>query len=218
MKNSIEKKILFLFGADNGIYDRGFSAAPQHFTNILLNSYGAGMKCGINTICEKYGVDLKVVDMGVKGEIDYTNILDRKLMRNGTNDFSVQPAMTREIAGKAVETGFQLARYADENGYQIIGTGEVGMANTTTAAACIMAVLGIKDSSLAVGRGGGLTDEAFENKMKVIEEALRLHKPDQDDVIDILSKVGGLDIAALAGLIDARADGQAADSHRRVIR
>lgn len=200
VKNTIDKKILFLFGADNGIYDEGISAAPQHFTNVLLNCYGAGMKCGINVICEHNNVELKVIDMGVKGELDYSKIIDKNLMPNGTNNFRKEKAMSEEITLKAIETGVEFSKYAYENGYNIIGTGEVGMANTTTAAACIMALLNITKSDLAVGRGGGLTDEAFTNKKKIIEDALEFHNPDHNDIMDILSKVGGLDIAALTGL------------------
>lgn len=200
VSNRIDKKILFLFGADNGIYAQGVSAAPQHFTNVLLNCYGANMNAGINVICEHNHVDLKVIDMGVIGEVDYTNIYNRKLMENGTNDFSVEPSMSPETAEAAIEVGFEFAKYAYDNGYQIIGTGEVGMANTTTSAACIIAAMNLNDCDLAVGRGGGLTDTAYEKKREIIKNALVKHKPNSQDVVDILSKVGGLDIAALVGL------------------
>ena len=108
--------------------------------------------------------------------------------------------MSRETACKAMEIGFGYAKYAKENEYQIIGNGEVGMGNTTTAAACIMAALQITDAQKAVGRGAGLTDEAYAQKKKVIADALVMHRPDSNDVVDILSKVGGLDIAAMTGL------------------
>jgi len=200
LNNRLKKKVLFLFGADNGIYDEGISAAPQHFTNVLINAYGRDINCGINVICKKNNVDLKVIDMGVKGEVDYTTIINKKLMPHGTNNFAKQMAMSAEIANSAMEVGFEFAKYAHENNYDIIGIGEVGMGNTTTAATCIMATLDEKDSNRMVGRGGGLTDEAYENKKKVIQEALEFHKPDSNDIIDILSKVGGLDIAAMTGV------------------
>ena len=199
-ENNLNKKILFLFGADNGVYDEGISAAPQHFTNVLINAYGRGTKCGINVICNKNNVDLKVVDMGVKGDIDYENIINKKLMLNGTDNFSKQLSMSKKTAIEAVEIGFEFAKYAYEKNYDIIGTGEVGMGNTTSAAACIMAALGTDDSDNLVGRGGGLTDEDYENKKKVIKTALKFHEPDSNDIFDILSKVGGLDIAAMTGL------------------
>jgi nicotinate-nucleotide--dimethylbenzimidazole phosphoribosyltransferase len=108
--------------------------------------------------------------------------------------------MSGETAMKAVSAGMELAAEAKRDGYQIIGTGEVGMGNTTPAAACIMAALEADDPTEAVGRGGGLTDEAFEVKKRVIVNALKKHKPNPSDPLDILSKVGGLDIAGMTGI------------------
>ena len=121
-------------------------------------------------------------------------------MADGTNNFLHGLAMSRETVHQALEVGLECADYAAANQYQIIGTGEVGMGNTTTAAACIMAALGLTGSRQAVGRGAGLTDEAYEHKRQVIETALLRHQPDPADAVDILAKVGGLDIAALTGL------------------
>jgi nicotinate-nucleotide--dimethylbenzimidazole phosphoribosyltransferase len=200
VKNNVNKRALFLFGADNGVYTEGIAATPQNFTNLLMHSYASGKKCGINVICEHNHVDLKLVDMGIIGEIDYTNVYNRKLMKNGTDNFYIEKAMSREIAIKAIEVGFEFAEYAHNAGYDIIGNGEVGMGNTTTASACIMAALEVYDADKAVGRGAGLTDEAFQRKKHVITEALKKHKPDCNDIVDVISKVGGLDIAAMAGL------------------
>lgn len=199
VKNQMSKKIVFLFGADNGIYEEGVAAAPQELTHFLMNHYGQGSRCGINVICAANGVDLKLVDMGIIGEFNCTGIDDHKLM-NGTDNFAKGLAMSRETALKAVEIGFEYARYAKENHYDIIGNGEVGIGNTTTAAACIMAALGITDPDKAVGRGAGLSDEAYTHKKEVIAKALLYHQPNRFDPIDILSKVGGLDIAAMVGL------------------
>jgi nicotinate-nucleotide--dimethylbenzimidazole phosphoribosyltransferase len=198
VKNKTDKKIHFVLGADNGIYEEGVASAPQNFTNLLLDYYASGQNCGINVLCKSAGVDLKAVDMGVIGKIENPNLLDYKLM-NGTNNFAKVPAMTRETATKAIEIGTELAKYAYENGYQIIGTGEVGIGNTSSSSACIMAALGISADE-AVGRGAGLSDEGFSHKKQVISDAVKMHKPNSDDVVDILSKVGGLDIAGLTGL------------------
>ena len=196
--NSLNNKVHFLFGSDNGVYDEGVAAAPQEFTRILMTNYAEG-GCGINVICEQHNVELKLIDIGIIGPLDNPKILDKKLM-NGTNNIAEEPAMTEEIALSAIQIGFDCALEAKQQGYNIIGTGEVGMANTTTAAACIMATLACDNPNLAVGRGAGLTDEAFEKKKMIIQKSLRLHSPKQDDPISILSKVGGLDIAALTGL------------------
>jgi nicotinate-nucleotide--dimethylbenzimidazole phosphoribosyltransferase len=201
VRNKIDKKIHFVLGADNGVYDEGVAAAPQEFTNLLMGFYARGVKCGVNVLCGRAGADLRIVDIGVKGALDHPNIIPRKLM-DGAGNFYRDRAMTRETAEKAVGVGIELAAYAHGNGYGIIGTGEVGMANTATAAACIIAALGIagEDAGRYVGRGAGLTDEAFEHKKHVISASLNRLKPDPDDAIDILSKVGGLDIAGLCGI------------------
>lgn len=197
VKNKTDRKIHFVLGADNGIYAEGVASAPQNFTNLLLGYYAAGQNCGINVLCNAVNVDLKAVDMGVIGKIENPNLMDYKLME-GTNNFAIEPAMLRETAEKAIEIGMSLAKYASENGYNIIGTGEVGIGNTSSSAACTMAALGLH-ADVAVGRGAGLTDERFVHKKEVIEKAVALHAPYQD-VVDILSKVGGLDIAGLTGL------------------
>ena len=144
VKNSADKKILFLFGADNGVYEEGIASAPQEFTHLLMSHYAGTAKCGINVICEANQVDLVLVDMGIIGTFEGQNVENHKLM-NGTHNFAKQPAMDRETVLKAIEIGFNYARYAKDNGYDIIGNGEVGMGNTTTAAACVMSALNISD-------------------------------------------------------------------------
>jgi nicotinate-nucleotide--dimethylbenzimidazole phosphoribosyltransferase len=204
LHNRTDRKVLFLFGSDHGVYDEGVSASPQHFTRVLMDLYAKNEACGINVLCNRVGVSLRVIDMGVKGLSSHPGIDSRFcLMPRGTKNFAqndVVPAMPRDVAMKAIEAGITLAGEAKKDGFQIVGTGEVGMGNTTPAAACIMAALGVNDPGLAVGRGGGLTDEAFETKKHVIVEALKKHRPDPSDPIDILSKVGGLDIAGMMGV------------------
>ena len=203
LHNRIDRKVHLLFGSDHGVFDEGVSASPQHFTRVLMELYAkpGGGGCGINVLCDKAGVDLKVIDMGVKDLTPRSSIDSRfRLMPDGTKNMAAEPAMSRETAIKAVSAGMELAAEARGEGYQIIGTGEVGMGNTTPAAACIMAALEIDDPDLAVGRGGGLTDEAFEVKKRVIVNALKKHSPNPSDPLDILSKVGGLDIAGMTGV------------------
>ena len=212
VNNNITRKVHFLFGSDHGVFDEGVSGSPQYFTRVLMELYAKGLEpdsrqcCGINVLCRRAGVDLCLFDLGVKGltprpGIDSTH----KLLPNGTENFARSRAMTQETAREAIELGIYLAEDAKEKGYQIIGAGEVGMGNTTPAAACIMAALGTEDPSL-VGRGGGLTDEAFAKKQRVITEALRNHGltgkngTEPKSSIEILSCVGGLDIAAMTGV------------------
>lgn len=199
LSNDIDKKILFLFGSDNGVYEEGISGSPQSLTRDLLISYAKNKNHAINVICDFYKVDLKLIDIGVIGKIEDKSIDDRKLME-GTNNFLKTQAINKDITYKAMNIGFEYAKYAKENGYNIIGNGEVGMGNTTTATACILASLGIKDADGKIGRGGGLNDKSFEKKKEVIKKALIKYNLDKTDAIDILSSVGGLDIAAMTGL------------------
>jgi len=196
--NTITKKVHYLFGADNGVYAEGVAAAPQSFTRILMTNYAEG-GCGINVLCDLHGVALRLVDVGIIGPLNDPRIRNAKHM-DGTGNIATEPAMPRETAVAAMQTGFTCALEAKQEGFGILGTGEVGMGNTTTAAACIMAALGVTDADAAVGRGAGLTDEAFATKKDVVRRALALHQPNADDAVDILCKLGGLDIAALVGL------------------
>ncbi len=198
VKNEIRKKVHYLVGADNGVYAEGVAAAPQEFTKMLMEFYSKGINCAITVLCKQHQVQLELVDMGIIGPVA-GNVRRIKLME-GTNNIRKEPAMSREIAQQAVEQGFTLVKEAVEQGYEIISAGEVGMGNTTTAAACIKAALGDLESDRGIGRGAGLTDEAFANKKQVIYDALHLHKPRQNDFLDILSKVGGLDIATMCGM------------------
>ena len=196
--NTLTRKVHYVFGADNGVYVEGVAAAPQEFTRILMTNYAEG-GCGINVICRQNDVDLRLVDVGIIGPLENPRVANRKLM-NGTNNIAAEPAMSKDAALAAMQVGFECALAVKDDGYSVIGTGEVGMGNTTTAAACIMAALGTMDAEKAVGRGAGLTDEAYAIKKAIVRKALERHNPNPADAIDILSKVGGLDIAAMVGL------------------
>lgn len=196
--NNINKKILFLFGADNGIYEENISGSPQEFTKHLIESYADNLNCAINVICKSYNVDLKIINMGVK-DCNHSLIDNHNLM-NGTFNFLKRKAIPEDIVLKAINIGAEYSKYAKDNGYNIIGNGEVGMANTTTATACILASLGYKEVESFVGRGAGLSDEAFIKKKRVIEEALNIYNLDKNNSIEIISSVGGLDIAGMVGL------------------
>lgn len=199
VKNAAGKKVLYLFGADNGVYEEGVAATPQHFTRTLMENYASGKKCAINVLCAHCGVELRVVDMGVKDGVEHPNIDDCRLM-DGTRNFLREPAMDRKTALTAMEIGWGYAKKAKEQGVDLVGNGEVGMGNTTTAAACIMAACGLIDPEGIVGRGAGLTDEAFSRKKAVIGEALQKYRLSPEDAVSILSCVGGLDIGAMVGL------------------
>ena len=199
INNNADKRILFLFGADNGIYEEGVAASPQYFTKTLILSYADNVGTGINTITKSCNTDLKLIDMGIKGGVNHKNIDNRNLMINGTNNFMKEKAIPYDIVIKAVKTGIEYAKYAYDNGYNIIGSGEIGMANTTTAAACIMSFIKSSDKQL-IGRGAGLKDEQLETKRNVIRHALMDYDLFHKEPFEVLSCVGGLDIAAMTGL------------------
>ena len=207
VKNSLSKKIHFLFGSDHGVFDEGVSASPQYFTKVLMQLYGGAGGGAINALCKKNNVALKIFDLGVKNLSSSPGINSSyKFMPEGTNNFARFDENNNPVRAMSIETvesvisfGINLVREAKCENFDIIGAGEVGMGNTTPAAACIMAGLGSYNENL-VGRGGGLTDEAFEKKKRVIISALNRHKPDKNNSVEILSCVGGLDIAAMTGI------------------
>ena len=184
--------------ADNGIIDEGVSSCPVEYTRIvseaMLNNTAA-----IGIMCNTLGIDLKVVDTGIKTEIKrkYPNLYEMKVM-NGTENFYRTPAMTMEQAVGAVENGIFFMEEL-ENDYDIFSTGEMGIGNTTTSSAVLYS---LAKSSIeeVVGRGGGLSDESLITKKKVIFESCVKYNTFQLDTLEILADVGGLDIAFLTGL------------------
>ncbi|KYH35370.1 nicotinate-nucleotide--dimethylbenzimidazole phosphoribosyltransferase [Clostridium tepidiprofundi DSM 19306] len=194
--NNINKKTIIIMCADNGVQDEGVSSCPQELTWIVSNNFTRGIT-GVNVLADFVNSEITVVDIGIKGEINNTKILDRKIA-NGTNNMLKGPAMTREEAIKAIETGIEIVDNLVQKGYDLFGTGEMGIGNTTTSSA-ILSVLSGLDVDTATGRGAALTDEQFENKKLVIKKAIELNKPNRNDIIDVISKVGGFDIAGLCG-------------------
>ena len=156
LHNTADRKIHFLFGSDHGVYEEGVSGSPHYFTRALMEFYANRAGCGIDVLCSHVGVELRLFDLGVRDLVPHPCIdATHRLMPNGTENFARIRAMTTETAAQAVELGIGLVGEAKAEGYQIMGVGEVGMGNTTPAAACIMAALGLKDPDDAVGRGGG---------------------------------------------------------------
>lgn len=197
--NNTSKKVICLFGSDHGIYDEGVSSVPQDFTRRLMEVYAGEKNAGINILARQAGAELRVFDLGVKNLAPNENIITRKFLPNGTENFLHGRAMTIETVRDVITFGIDLVNGMKSEGVDIIGVGEVGMANTTPACACIMSALKSRDDSL-VGKGAGLDDESFARKKKVIIDALNFHSENLNDPVNILSCVGGLDIAAMTGV------------------
>ena len=191
--NTIEKKHLLVFAADNGVVAEGVSSAPQSVT-LMQTINLTRAKTGASTLCRHFGCGITVCDVGVNAEIREPKVLNRKLAY-GTGNILHGPAMTREQCIRAVRTGFDLAM--DTNA-DVIGIGEMGIGNTTTSSA-VLAVLLDADVEAVTGRGGGITDRSFQKKKQVIRDAIIVNRPDRIDVIDVLAKVGGFDLAAMSG-------------------
>ena len=191
--NRIEKKHLLVFAADNGVVAEGVSSAPQSVT-LMQTINLTRHKTGASTLCKHFGCGITVCDVGVNAEIREPKVLNRKIAF-GTGNILHGPAMTRQQCIKAIQTGFALAQETDAD---VIGIGEMGIGNTTTSSA-VLSVLLNADVEAVTGRGGGITDQSFLRKKQVIKDAIAINQPNKTDVIDVLAKVGGFDIAAMCG-------------------
>ena len=191
--NKIEKKHLLVFAADNGVVAEGVSSAPQSVTRMQTINL-TRHKTGASTLCKHFGCEITVCDVGVNADIKESNVLNRKIAY-GTQNIAHGAAMTRAQAEQAILTGYELAKATDAD---VIGIGEMGIGNTTTSSA-VLSVLLDTDVDAVTGRGGGITDASFLKKKQVIKDAITINNPDKNDVVDVLAKVGGFDIAAMCG-------------------
>ena len=198
-KPDVPRGAIFTFAADHGVTMEGVSAYPREVTpQMVLNFLRGG--AGVNVLARHVGVDVRVVDIGVDYDFGaVTGLISKKVM-NGTRNLLSEPAMTRIQAKHAIEVGIELAIQAAQEGIGLIGTGDMGIGNTTPSAAITAAMTG-RPVAEVTGRGTGIDDAGHARKMSVIQQALCLHLPDQTDALDVLAKVGGLEIGGLAGLI-----------------
>lgn len=197
----IEKKALVIMCADNGVVAEGVTQTGQEVTAIVTENFTRGEACAC-LMAQKAGVDVYPVDIGVAADLDNTGSrypLTENKIAWGTKNFAEEPAMTRREAERAVLAGIHMVEKLKGEGYGIIATGEMGIGNTTTSSAVASVLLGT-DPSLMTGKGAGLSDSGLQNKIRVITEAIKKHKPDPGDGMDVLAKVGGLDLAGLTGI------------------
>ena len=191
--NALNKKQLLVFAADNGVVAEGVSSAPQSVTKQQTINLMRG-RTGAAVLAKHFGCGLTVCDVGVNADIYESAVLNRKIAY-GTQNICTGPAMTREQTLQAILTGAEIARTVDTD---VIGVGEMGIGNTTTSSAVLAVLLGA-DVEAVTGRGGGITEESFRKKKAVIRTAIEVNRPDRDDVVGVLSKVGGFDLAAMCG-------------------
>lgn len=195
----IGRKAIFTFAGDHGVARAGVSAYPAEVTpQMVLNFIRGG--AAINVLARHAGADVVVVDMGVNYDFDeeMPGLVNRKV-RKGTSNIAEGPAMSRPEAEQSIAAGFDLAVEYAAKGYGLLGTGDMGIGNTTPSSAIAACVTG-KSVAEVTGRGAGLPGEAVPAKVKIIEQALAINKPDPRDGIDLLTKVGGFEIGGIAGL------------------
>lgn len=191
--NELPRKQLLVFAADNGVVAEGVSSAPQSVTMQQTINLTRG-KTGAAVLAKRFGCGLTVCDVGVNADLCESAVLNRKIAY-GTQNICTGPAMTREQALQAILTGAAVAENIDADA---VGIGEMGIGNTTTSSAVLAVLLGA-DVDKVTGRGGGITEESFRKKKAVIRTAIAVNRPNRNDVIDVLAKVGGFDLAAMCG-------------------
>jgi nicotinate-nucleotide--dimethylbenzimidazole phosphoribosyltransferase len=195
----MSRKVVYTFAGDHGIVEEGVSLYPREVTSQMVFNFLAG-GAGVNVLARHVGAEVRVVDVGV--DFDFENapgMIHRKVAR-GTRNFTKEPAMTRDQCLAALQVGIELADACKAEGIGLVGTGEMGIGNTTPSSAIIAAISGLSVRELT-HRGTGINDAALEKKIRVIEQGLALNRPDGADPLDVLTKVGGLEIAAIAGLV-----------------
>src|SRR5665647_588379 len=192
-----EKAVIIMAG-DHGVVEEGVSIAPQEITVQMLPAFIAGV-AGIGVLAKHAGARIVVVDVGVAVPVDIPGVLQRKV-KAGTGNIAVGPAMSREEAVQALEVGIQVALDEIDCGAGLLATGDMGIGNTTPSSAILAAFCGYTAEEVA-GRGTLVNDQVMKVKINAINRALEANKPDREDGLDVLSKVGGLEIAGLAGVM-----------------
>lgn len=191
--------VVFTLAADHGVTAEGVSAYPQSVTAQMVKNFVHG-GAGVNVLARHAGTSLRLVDMGVAGDLDqYAGLLNHKIAY-GTKNFLREPAMSREQALQSIQIGRDLAKAACADGKNLLAVGEMGIGNTTASAA-IASVLTGQSVEHLTGRGTGVDDEHLKQKISVIEQALALHRPSPSDGLEVLTKVGGFEIGGMAGLM-----------------
>ena len=193
----LRERAVLVLCADNGVVAQGVTQSPSSVTAVVAENLALG-RTSVCRMAAVAGCRVVPVDMGVLDFPETAGVLSRRI-GNGTADMTLGPAMTRAQAEQAVLTGIELVREQAEQGAQLLATGEMGIGNTTTSSA-VTSVLLERPAEELTGRGAGLSDEGLARKIAVIQQAIACNRPDRDDVLDVLCKVGGLDIAGLCGV------------------
>jgi len=200
LQPDLSRKLIFTMAGDHGVAEEGVSAYPQEVTAQMVFSFIQGW-ASISVLASHVGADVRVVDCGVAADLPPEWAVEHRKIGKGTGNIAQGPAMSREEAERGILVGAELVmRAAREEGYRLFGTGDMGIANTTPSTAIVAAFTG-KPAAELTGRGTGIDDEAWKRKVRVVERALEVNRPDPEDPLDVLAKVGGYEIAGLSGAV-----------------
>lgn len=195
---AVSRKVIIVMAGDHGVVAEGVSAYPQEVTpQMMANFVGGG--AGINVLARHVGAEVRVVDMGVAVPVEIEGVIQNKV-RAGTDNLAVGPAMSHNEAVRSLEAGIAITEAEIAAGADLLGTGDMGIGNTTPSSAILTAISGAGPET-TVGRGTGIGNEALVLKRDVVQRAVDVNQPDPRDGIDVLAKVGGLEIGGLAGVI-----------------
>ncbi len=193
----IGKKAVVIMCSDNGVVKENVTQTDSSVTAIVTENFAKGI-ASVNQMAMAAGAKVIPVDIGINRDLTAPGVMDRKISY-GTGNIAKEAAMTMEQVLKAIETGMEIVKDLKEDGYKIIGTGEMGIGNTTTSSAVASVLLNLPVREVT-GKGAGLSEEGLKNKVRVIEEAIRFNRPDPANPMEVLAKLGGYDIAGMVGL------------------
>lgn len=196
------RKMVLVMAADHGVTQEGVSLYPSEVTPQMVLNFLAG-GAAINVLARHAGAEVRVVDMGMTAALEQPDLISRRI-KSGTDNMAVGPAMSRQEAVAAITAGIEVAAAQFESGVEFLAVGEMGIGNTTAASAITACLAGL-DPAMVTGRGTGLDDATLVHKVEIIKRALEVNRPDPADALDVLRKVGGLEIAGIAGAILAAA-------------
>lgn len=198
LRPDLSGKAVIVMAGDHGVCAEGVSAFPAEVTpQMVLNFLNGG--AAVNVLSRHVGADVVCVDIGVNADLSHPNLVDRKI-RKGTDNIATGPAMSLDEAVRSIRTGVEIVDDLAARGYRMFATGEMGIGNTTPSSALLAALTGM-DIESVVGRGTGIGDEALRHKRDVIRRALDTNRPNAEDPLDTLAKLGGFEIAGLVGVI-----------------
>ncbi len=197
-KPVLKNKIIFTCAGDHGVTKVGVSAYPSAVTpQMVLNFLHGG--AGVNVLARQAGARVIVVDMGVDYDFEPAEGLEIKKIGRGTGNIAIGPAMTREQAEQAILAGVDLVEKYHKD-LDIIGTGDMGIGNTTPSSAIVSVITGT-DAEQVTGRGTGIDDASLKNKVAIVRKAISVNKPNRSDALNVLAKVGGFEIGGIVGVV-----------------